>query len=166
MVLTYQITAAQKRKVFLKGDPPWESTPKPDFIASLVYGGPLEQIHCSGTSAAVTFINAADAENYYSKTPNGVLYRSSNDNPQHFAEVVMADDVTPVSGMVQEYVKNGFTRCVRAIGVDVAISLAELHAVAVGKSSVPRKLERLEDDKSPQGVSFSPKSPYYSLVTR
>ena len=160
------MTAAQKRKVFFTGDPAWESAPKPDFIASLVYGGPLEQIHCSGASAAVTFINAADAENYYKKTPNGILYRSSNDNLQYFAEVRMADDVTPVSGMVQEYVNNGFTRCVRAIGVDFAKSLEELHAVAVGKSSVPRKLEGLEDGKSPQGVSFNPKFPYDSLVTR
>lgn len=169
VILTYKTTAAQKRKVLIVGDPAWTSTPKPDFIASLVFGGPLEQIHCGGTSAAVTFLNAADAERYYNKTPNGVVYRSFNDSPQHFAEVKMTDDVTPVSSLVQEYVKAGYTRCVRAIGVDVALSLADLHAAAAGKASLRggavRKLERLEDDMSPQGVSTSPQCPYDSQLT-
>lgn len=156
-ILTCIPTAAQKRKVIITGDPVWESTPKPDFITSLVFGGPLEQILCSGNAAAVTFINSADAEKYYNSTPNGVVYRSTSETLQYVAEIMMADDVTPVSSLVQEYVNHGFTRCVRAIGVDVAMSLEELTAIAGGKpnsrGSVPRKLERLEDDMSCRGVS-------------
>ena len=148
--------AAQKRKVIITGDPAWESTPKPDFIASLVFGGPIEQIFCGGNSAAVTFINPEDAQAFFDATPNGVVYRKTSE-AHHYAEIRMAEDVSPASSLVTQYVGVGATRCVKATGVDVAMSLEYLTALGNGRltsrGTTPRTLERLVDDMNPSGVS-------------
>ena len=156
-VLMVTATAAGKRKVIITGDPAWESTPKPDFIASLVFGGPLEQILCLSSSAIVTFINPNDAQAYYDGTPNGIIFRKT---PEclHYAEVRLDNDVTPISSIVQQHFDDkGATRCVKATGVDVATSLEDLHKLGNGpmnsRGQIPRKLERLVDDTNASGVS-------------
>ena len=69
--------------------PAWESTPKPDFIASLVFGGPLEQIICKVSSAIVVFVNPEDAQTYYDATANGIVFRQNPDR-LYYAEVWLA----------------------------------------------------------------------------
>ena len=116
----------------------------------------MEQIQCNGNSAAVTFINASDAQKFYDDTPNGIVFRRTSD-VLHYAETRMAQDVTPLSSLVMHYVDVGITRCVSAIGVDIGMSLEHLKAVGSGRLSprgqLPRMLECLIDDMNAGGVS-------------
>ena len=155
-MLRYLVTAAQQRKVVIIGDPEWHSSPRPDFIASLVYGGPLEQIQCLINSAAVTFIYPEDALAFYEHTANGIVYEA-NAEVIRFAEVRMPIDPTPISSYVMDCFNQGATRSVRAIGVDVVMSINSLRLLAEGKVSfrgIPtRKLESMEDTMNEGGVS-------------
>ena len=155
-VLIITAAAAGKRKVIITGFPAWDTIPKPDFIASLVFGGPLEQITCLISSAIVTFIKPEDAQAYYDATPNGIIFRHTPDGP-YTAEVKLHEDVTPVSSLVQQYVDNGATRCVKAIGFDVVTPLGDLYRLGRGpvnsRGQIPRRLERLTDDMTLSGVS-------------
>lgn len=168
-MLRYLITAAQHRKVNLFGDPEWHTSPKADFIASLVFGGPLEHIQCMVNSAAVTFINAADAQAFYENTANGIVYRADADCV-HYAEARMAIDPTPTSSYVQDLVNQGATRSVRAIGVDPVTSLNSIRHLAEGKirsQGVPsRKLESLEDTMNANGVSTILPYVHFPLIKR
>lgn len=116
----------------------------------------MEQILCGGNSAAVTFINPADAQAFFDATPNGIVYRKTSEQ-HHYAEIRMAEDVSPVSSLVTQYVGVGATRCVKATGVDVAMSLEYLTALGNGRltsrGTTPRTLERLVDDMNSSGVS-------------
>ena len=155
-MLRYLITVAQLRKVIIRGDPEWQFSPTAEFIASLVFGGPLEQLQCMINSAAVTFIHAADAQLFYNKTANGIVFRADSEGI-YYADVRMAVDPTPTSSYVEDCFNQGATRIVRATGIDPVVTLTSLRAGAEGKTSlrgIPiRKLERLEDTVNEGGVS-------------
>ncbi|KAL8830549.1 MAG: hypothetical protein Q9191_001372 [Dirinaria sp. TL-2023a] len=149
-------TAAQIRKVIIYGNPVWPSkSTKALFITKLVYGGPLEEIRCLPYSAEVTFLNAADAKKYHEATANGILYRQDATG-KHYAEVRMAEDVTPTSSLVQHYVEKGATRCVSAIGFPRGIPNNDMMLLAGGKVTAQgksaREFECVEHGFSDQGV--------------
>ena len=170
MVCSNITTGAQRRTIVITGKPAWTAIPKPDFIASIVYGGPLEEIRCvasvpyaPGCGAYVTFIHARQAAKYYDATPNGVIYRliagvHPSQSNKNVAETFMCDDTTPQSSVVRDYVARGFTRCVRATGVDIGMSLAILRVIAGGKNNAqgvpPRRVENVIDDINVAGVSL------------
>ncbi|KAL8723034.1 MAG: hypothetical protein Q9225_000576 [Loekoesia sp. 1 TL-2023] len=133
-------TAAKHRKILLTGLPQ-DSTPT--FIASLVYGGPLESISLSGTTAFVTFLRPDDAMKYYDATANGLLYKK--DGVEHVIMTDLGKDVNPVSGILREWTEKEFTRCVRAIGVDKEWSMESLYETAGRKG---RKVEKIVDGKN------------------
>ena len=155
-MLRYLIAASQFRKVYIIGDPRWNAIPKADFIASLVFGGPLELIHCFVDSAAVTFIYAADAQSFYEKTANGIVFRSDN-SAVYTADTRMSVEPTPISSFVQDCVFQGATRCVRAIGVNRSTSMNGLRLSAEGRLNArggpERKVERIEESVNAGGVS-------------
>lgn len=130
-------TAAKHRKVILTGIPRDSS---PNFVASLVYGGPLESIVVGATIAFVTFLRAEDAAKYYDATGNGLLYK--RDGTEYVIMTELGKDVDPVSGVLREYTEKEFTRCVRAVGVDKAWTMDALHEIA-GKKG--RKVDKILD---------------------
>ncbi|KAL9006228.1 MAG: hypothetical protein Q9188_001000 [Gyalolechia gomerana] len=130
-------SAAKHRKIVLNGIPLNSS---PTFVASLVYGGPLESIVVGTANAFVTFLHAEDAMKYYDATGNGLLYKK--DGIEYVIMTELGKDVDPVSGVLREWTEKEFTRCVRAIGVDKEWSMETLHETAARKG---RKVEKILD---------------------
>lgn len=165
-VLIVYRPAAQKRKLIIYGDPSFESTPTPSFVANLVFGGPLEQIRCLDNKAEVTFLDGIDAQRFFDATPNGILYRKDAAAGNRYAEVKFIDEVTPVASLVKQHLENGATRCVRAIGIDEDWTVAGLQALAGGKSSrtgLPmRKIESVEIGVNERNVRFL--DPFISMI--
>ena len=112
----------------------------PNLIASFVFGGALERIHVGDSSAFVTFLHGEDAERYYEATENGLEYEK--EGVEYVIMTQMTSEVNPVSGVLREYIEKEFTRCIRAIGVDIEWTLTALHEVAARKG---RKVEKIVD---------------------
>lgn len=125
------------------------SSPTPRLIASLVFGGALDQFYIRDKSAVVVFLHATDCQTYYDATPNGVVYK--RDGKECSAFVEMGDEVDVISGQLASYIEKGFTRCVRVIGVDPKIPLNKLWAKAEDKN---RRVEWVEDENNEAGVSW------------
>ena len=58
-------------------------------------------------SAAVTFIHAADAQLFYNKTANEIVFRADSEGI-YYADVRMALDVSPISSYVQPALRGGY----------------------------------------------------------
>ena len=121
------------------------------FIAALVYGGPLEQIHViSETTASVKFLHPADCTKYYEATSNGLVYKKDLQGRELAVFVELAKDVDVIGGLLQSWIDTGVTRCVRAVGVDEEWDMATLVKLASGKGRI---LAGISDEKLPSGVS-------------
>lgn len=124
----------------------------PTFVASLVYGGPLESIRVTdGKVAFVTFLRPEDAMKYYEATANDLLFKK--DGAEHIIMTQLGKDVNPVSGVLKEWIEKEFTRCVRAVGVDEDWTIEALNETATKKG---RKIEKVVDGTNKSGVSFLP----------
>ena len=147
---------ARHRKVILKGLPEYSTSA---FAASLVWGGPIEEIVVtgSGTHAYVTFMHAEDCAAYYKTTSNDVKYIASGQ--PCYVTVTQDTDVNPPSGGLKTAIEKEFTRSVRLIGVEESFSLADLWALAANKG---RKVESVENGKTARGVSIASSLPWLS----
>ncbi|KAL8927433.1 MAG: hypothetical protein Q9208_002238 [Pyrenodesmia sp. 3 TL-2023] len=140
-------SAAKHRRIVLMGLP--ESS-TPSFVASLVYGGPLESVRITdGKVAFVTFLRPEDAMRYHEATANDLLFKK--DGAEHVIMTQLGKDVDPVSGMLKEWIEKEFTRCVRAVGVDEDWTMQALNETATKKG---RKIEKVIDGTNKSGVSF------------
>ncbi|KAL9598967.1 MAG: hypothetical protein Q9219_004150 [cf. Caloplaca sp. 3 TL-2023] len=135
---------AKHRKIHLNGIPRNSTT---TFVASLVFGGPLESISVGMTTATVVFLHSDDAMKYYDATGNGLLYKKNG--VDHLIMTELGKDVDPVSGILREWVEKEFTRCVRAIGVDKDWDMASLQKTAENKG---RKVEKIIDGANVNNV--------------
>ena len=155
-ILRALIAGSIFRKVYIIGHPLWHAIPKADFIASLVFGGPLELIQCFADSAAVTFINAADARSFYEITANGKVFRADT-SAVYTAETRMSIEPLPIGSYVQDCVYQGVTRCVRAFGIDSSTSMDGLRLSAEGRLNArggpARDVERSDESVNSRGVS-------------
>lgn len=109
-------------------------------IASLVFGGPVEQISFnSGNShATVTFVHASDCMSYFIKTGNGIQL---SDQQDHVLWVELGIEVDPMSGLTKSHEEGSCTRCLRAIGIEEDWTIAGLTKLASGKGGNARKVE-------------------------
>ncbi|KAL8763367.1 MAG: hypothetical protein Q9184_000838 [Pyrenodesmia sp. 2 TL-2023] len=138
-------SAAKHRRIVLMGLP--ESS-TPTFVASLVYGGPLESIRVTdGKVAFVTFLRPEDAMKYYEATANDLLFKK--DGAEHVIMTQLGKDVDPVSGVLKEWIEKEFTRCVRAVGVDEDWTMQALNETATKKG---RKIEKVIDGTNKSGM--------------
>ena len=140
--------AARTRKVILTSTPAFDN-PSPQLIASLVFGGLLEQILTTSNSASVTFLNADDCQNYYNSTANGIKHGKT-----HVADVRLSNEVDVIGGRLQALIDKEATRCVRAVG-----KLSEeqsrqhlLETMARGRMTRERNVERIVKEKNVRGV--------------
>ncbi len=145
--------AAKVRKVIIKNLPPRGSTAT--FVASLVYGGPIEEIHVRASaagepSAAIRFMNAEDCMRFYNETSNGLVWQKDSTGRELFVFVELSKDVDVVGGLLQGWILSGVTRCVRAVGVDAEWGMEGLLKIAERKN---RKVEKIVDGQNPGGVS-------------
>lgn len=140
------------------GNPAWDAAPTPTFVADLVFGGPLEQIHCKDHSADVTFLHTADAQNFFDATSNDILFRKDSSGASHYASVKWVDDVTPMSSLVQQHIASGVTRCIQAIGIPT-FTIEALRAHAGGKmdrrGAPMRKVENVGTGVNARGVDLT-----------
>lgn len=151
--------AAKHRRIVLTGLP---EPSTPTFVASLVYGGPLESVRTTdGKVAFVTFLRAEDATKYYDATANDLLFKK--DGAEHVITTQLGKDVDPVSGVLKEWIEKEFTRCVRAVGVEKDWSVEALNKFAGNKG---RKVEKVIDGSNKNGVSVIYLSAHHVRRTR
>ena len=148
----YKIHIAAKVRTVHIDNLPYNATP--NFIASLVYGGAVEDIHtrtsaAGDTLASIRFVDAEQCSNFYHKTANGIVYKKDVRGRDVAAFVELGQDVDVVGGLLQTWIDNDTTRCVRAVGVGEELSRSDLKVLAEAKG---RKLEGLQDGKTPGGV--------------
>ncbi|KAL8780285.1 MAG: hypothetical protein Q9203_000888 [Teloschistes exilis] len=133
-------TPAKTREVVLTGIPTGST---PTIVASLAFGGPLERIAVSSSSAYVTFLRAEDAAKFYETSANGLVYEPNVPNAtKHVVMTTMSKHLNPVSGVLREYIEKEFTRCVRAIGVDKEWTMEYMYETAARKG---RRVEKIVD---------------------
>ena len=137
--------AARTRKVRITNLPPNSTA---SFVASLVYGGPVESIIVGKTAATVLFVHADDCLKYYNQTPNGIVYKKDG-KKEHAAFVDKGDDPDVVGGMLRQWIDQGVTRCVAVRDLEEEWTMDELRAKAVGTR---RQVESIEDGFFPPGV--------------
>ena len=145
-------TAAKIRKVIIK-DLPRDSTAS--FVASLVYGGALEEIQIRSSvagylSAVVRFLDAEDCKKFYENTANGLVYKKDAKGRELVLFVELSKDVDVVGGLLQGWIASGVTRCVRAVGVEAKWDMNGLLMIAERKN---RKVEKILDGQNAGGVS-------------
>lgn len=144
--------AAKIRKVIIK-DIPRGSTNT--FVASLVYGGPIEDIHIRSSaagdlSAMIRFMDATDCMRFYDETSNGLVYQKDSKGHELVLFVELSKDVDVVGGLLQGWIDSGVTRCVRAVGIEAKWGMDTLLKVAERKN---RKVEKIVDEENAGGVS-------------
>lgn len=139
---------AKVRKVFI--DLSSHPAPTPSLAASLVWGGAVEEIHMKPSSAQVIFAYPENCETYYLATANGICYK--NNGRDLVAWVKKGIDVDVVSGNTNNYLEQGFTRCVRAIDAPPSFTIQQLRTKAEFKN---RKVEGIEKGTTKEGVSKS-----------
>lgn len=135
--------AAKVRKAIIK-----VSNPTPSLVASLVWGGIIEEIHVKTSSADVLFAYAEDLQNYLEATANGIKFKK--DGRDLVAVVEKGRDVDVASGQLCKYLEQGFTRCVRAVDVLDKFTPEELRMKAGFKN---RKVEGIDIGQTEAGVS-------------
>ena len=101
------------------------------------------------SSASVVFQHAEDCVKYYDATSNGLVYKGP-DGKEEVCFVELAKDVDVVGGLLRGYIEKGFTRCVRAIGVDEDWGMPALLKMAGRKG---RTVEHVIDGVNAAGVS-------------
>ena len=138
--------AARVRKVIITNLPPQSTA---NFVQSLVFGGPIEQINVGSTFASVVFVDAEHTKKYYDATANGLVYKKDGDK-EHFVLVELAKDVDVVGGLLREMMEKSVTRCVKAIGVAEDWGMPALWKMAESKG---RKVENIVEGVNAGGVS-------------
>lgn len=119
-------------------------------MASLVFGGPLEQIYVKGRTAQVIFLHAKDCQKYYDATANGVDY--TFEDQQGVAQVAKGADVDVVSGQARTFIELGFTRCIRATDIGNDYTIAKLKEKAAYKG---RSVQDVTIGTNESGVSMN-----------
>lgn len=132
----------------MKGLPPASTTA---FVASLVYGGPLEQIHIrDDDTASVRFLHAADGEKFYRDTSNGLVYGKDWQGKEKIVWVHLAKDVDVIGGKLEGWIQAEMTRCIRVVPLEDDIGKEYLWKIASRKNRI---VEGIEIGESPGKVS-------------
>ncbi|MCJ1465500.1 hypothetical protein MMC07_004118 [Pseudocyphellaria aurata] len=136
--------AAKIRKVILG-----VSSPTASLVASLVWGGIIEEIQVKSSSADVLFADGDDCQTYFEATAGGIKY--TRDGRDTVVSVEKGRDVDVISGRLDTYLQRGFTRCVRAVDVLETFTLADLWTKAKLKN---RKVEGIQVAKNEAGLRY------------
>lgn len=124
----------------------------PSLIASLVWGGMIDEITIKTKSAEVIFASAEACDKYYDIGRKGIPYKRKGSDKIQFAFVDKGPDVNVVGGLLQTYLDQGFTRCVRVTNVPDEFTKPQLQLKAGLKG---RRVEGIEDGNLSRGVSLT-----------
>ncbi|KKK12671.1 hypothetical protein ARAM_006322 [Aspergillus rambellii] len=130
--------AAQVRRIIIKGLPP--SWGAPDKVLSLIHGGLIENVSITPSgNAHVLFCEHSACKAFYDKYPNGIVL----DKERKLSVFVdMGTQVDVVSSNLSFNLSVGSTRVVRAVGVDMEITMTNLFEIA---SANNRRVEKIVD---------------------
>lgn len=135
--------ASQVRRIVLTGLP--SSWATPTKVLSLIHGGAIEKINIAPSgNAHVYFCDHEACKAFYERYPNGIGLGQSN------VYVEMGQEVDVVSSQLAVSRSMGATRVVRAVGVDLNVTMDQLHKIATGSN---RKIEKIVDNYVPGEVS-------------
>ncbi|GLB13734.1 hypothetical protein AtubIFM61612_001146 [Aspergillus tubingensis] len=134
--------ASRVRRIILRGLPATWCTPAK--VLSLVHGGNIESVHVHGNGTAhILFCEHEACQAFYDKYPNGI----DLDRERRITVFVeMGKEVDVVSSQLSSNLSVGSTRAVRAVGVDMKASMAQLYNMACGSG---RKVEKILDSYVP-----------------
>ncbi|GAT24097.1 similar to An02g14160 [Aspergillus luchuensis] len=134
--------ASRVRRIILRGLPATWCTPAK--VLSLVHGGNIESVHVHGNGTAhILFCEHEACQTFYDKYPNGI----DLDKERRITVFVeMGKEVDVVSSQLSFNLSVGSTRAVRAVGVDMNASMAQLYSMACGSD---RKVEKILDSYVP-----------------
>ncbi|KAK6837079.1 hypothetical protein RU639_000990 [Aspergillus parasiticus] len=134
--------AARVRRVIIRGLPSTWKTPA--MVLSLIHGGTIESISVgpSGT-AQVLFCDPEACKAFYDKYPNGI---DLDKERKVTVFVEMGKEVDVVSSQLSFSLSTGATRAVRAVGVDLDVTMRQLSDLAAGNH---RKVEKILDNYVP-----------------
>ncbi|KAL4800021.1 hypothetical protein BDV19DRAFT_384860 [Aspergillus venezuelensis] len=142
--------AAQVRRCTIKGLPPTWATP--DKVLSMVHGGLIESVSITPTgNAHVLFCDADACKAFYEKYPNGV---DLDRERKLTAFIDLGEDVDVISSQLSFNLSVGSTRVVRAVGVDMEVTMSEVVKIATASN---RRVEKIIDSYVPgypRSVSF------------
>lgn len=146
-LLTRLVLASRVRRIILRGLPATWCTPAK--VLSLVHGGNIESVHVHGNGTAhILFCEHEACQTFYDKYPNGI----DLDKERRITVFVeMGKEVDVVSSQLSFNLSVGSTRAVRAVGVDMNASMAQLYSMACGSD---RKVEKILDSYVPGDVSL------------
>ena len=122
----------------------------PSFVASLVYGGNLEQIRMigSGDKAYVRFLDPSECRKFYDDSDNGLVYGKYDNGKEKVVWVTLQDHVDVIGGNLREQIARGCTRCVKVVPVDEDYTMWALETFARGHR---RNVESVSSGRSTQG---------------
>ncbi|EAW13836.1 uncharacterized protein ACLA_068640 [Aspergillus clavatus NRRL 1] len=133
---------AQVRRVIIKGLPASWATPAK--VLSLIHGGMIESISISSSgNAHILFCDHEACQAFYDKYPNGI---DLDKEKRKTVFVEMGTEVDVISSQLSFNLSIGSTRVVRAIGVDMSITMAQLLKLATNNN---RKVEKILDSCVP-----------------
>ncbi|KAE8376090.1 cryptococcal mannosyltransferase 1-domain-containing protein [Aspergillus bertholletiae] len=134
--------AARVRRVIIRGLPSTWKTPS--RVLSLIHGGTIESIYMTPTSTAqVLFCEHEACKAFYDKYPNGI---DLDKERKVTVFVEMGREVDVVSSQLSFSLSTGATRVVRAVGVDLDVTMGQLSGLA---TSNHRKVEKILDSYVP-----------------
>ncbi|KAL4964684.1 uncharacterized protein BDV14DRAFT_200735 [Aspergillus stella-maris] len=142
--------AAQIRRCIIKGLPPTWATP--DKVLSMVHGGLIESVSITPTgNAHILFYDADACRAFYDKYPNGL----DLDRERKFTAFIdLGEEVDVISSQLSFNLSVGSTRVVRAVGVDMEVTMSEIVKIATASN---REVEKIIDNYvpgCPRSVSF------------
>ena len=120
----------------------------PAKVLTLIHGGAVESVHISAAgNANVLFCDPEACKAFYDKYPNGI----DVDREKGLTVFVeMGSDVDVISSQLSFNLSVGASRVVRAVGVDMNITMGQLLKISSGAN---RKVEKVLDHYVPGDVS-------------
>ncbi|KAE8360238.1 hypothetical protein BDV27DRAFT_161849 [Aspergillus caelatus] len=134
--------AARVRRVLIRGLPSAWKTPA--RVLSLIHSGTIESISVTSSGTAqILFCDPEACKAFYDKYPNGI---DLDKERKVTVFVEMGREVDVVSSQLSFSLSTGATRAVRAVGVDLDITMRQLSDLAAGNH---RKVEKILDSYVP-----------------
>lgn len=141
------LLACQIRRIIIRGLPIAWATPSK--VLSLIYGGNVERVFITENGTAhVLFCDHDACQAFYEKYPNGIVLDKEK---RQVVFVEMGCEVDVISSQLSFNLSVGATRVVRAVGVDMNLSMGQLLKQAAGNG---RKVERIIDSYAPEEVPY------------
>lgn len=116
-------------------------------MLTLIHGGAIESVSITPSfNAHVLFCDPDACKAFYDKYPNGIDL-----DARQTVFVEMGTEVDVISSQLTQYLNVGASRVVRAVGVDMNLTMGQLLKISAGTT---RKVEKILGQYVPGEVSL------------